>query len=364
MEQKEVWKEHKIQIEILTPVIIGTGNIYDYGELFIYKNKLYKINLNNLIRIMDPVSREKYIKNVSKGLETRDVKFDKLANDIVTKTLKVNSNKFGEFIRRPVGMLDSGKLMLDKKPFQNIEKICTKKINEKPYIPGSSIKGAIRTALIQSELNLKNIQKYEYINGRNYIKTKAFESNILNVRNSVQEDPFKYIKVSDFEFVDFAAKEFLGEVKIKTKNNYMNISSTMSDAFCLNQKKVLLNGTISISSKLKNILGLKNNYVFSQMIDNISNFYIDNYNSKYPKLPTDIQSLMTNLIQNNINAERGLIKIGRFSGIENITYNVEQDLSINRKIYNESINIEGGDSYALIEDKYLPGYCILSEVKK
>jgi hypothetical protein len=70
---------------------------------------------------------------------------------------------------------------------------------------------------------------------------------------------------------------------------------------------------------------------------------------------------MSNLINENLKENKALIKIGRFSGIENITYNLIQDTSINGKIYNENINIEGGDSYSLIENKYIPGYCIISE---
>ena len=364
MSNIEKWGNHKIQIEILTPVIINSGDYYEYGELLFDKGQLFKINVNNLIKIMNDSNRNEYIDFVTKGLSTRDDKYHKSVNSIVLDTIKENPDKKNLIFSRPIGVLPSGDTFLKEKPFQEIEKTCIKKINDKPYIPGSSLKGALRTAIIQSILNSSNFNREDYVNPYNnrYIKTKTFESKIMKVKENPKYDPFKYIKVSDFEFDDFKSKNYVGEVQISTKGKPLSVYTTMTESACFNNNKVTLSGTISISSKLElNKLLTKFNQI-QNILDVVNDFYIDNFNNKASKLPVATKNSMQKLISDNLTQGKGLIKLGRFSGIENTTYNIVQDQSINIKNHNENINIEGGASFATIERKYLPGYCLLREI--
>ncbi|MGD1823539.1 MAG: type III-A CRISPR-associated RAMP protein Csm5 [Pleomorphochaeta sp.] len=364
------WTTYNVKINILTPVIINSGDAYEYGELFFDKesNKLYKINLLNLIKTMDSKDREKYINAVSEGIETRAKHFDNTAKALILKTLKDNPTEIPNIIARPLSYLSSGEDLLKNKPFQSIEKSIVKKINDKPYIPGSSIKGALRTALIQSIVSNKDIKENDYIEnfrGRDkYIKTKDFESFVMNVRKGdVKNDPFKFIKVSDFEFLSPSINGYIGEVSIKTKRKPLSVFTSMSDALCISNKTVSLKGTISISSEINNYSELSKFSKFKEILNSLNDFYIQNYNEKRYKLPNKVQDSMREIINENLLDDSALLKLGRFSGIENITYNIEQNMSINRKIKNEKINIEGGNSYALINNLFLPGYCIISEVE-
>lgn len=368
MGNKEQWINHKIQIEILTPVIINTGEYYEYGELFLLGDKLYKVNLNNLLKIMDLQTRTEYIETVTKGISSRDKKYDKAAKALVLKTLRENNDKISLIFSRPMGYLQSGKNLIENKPFQIIDKNCIKKINDKPYIPGSSIKGSLRTAIIQSLLNHQTISKNDYIDStgfkRKYVQTKKFESKIMKVSDKVTDDPFKYIKVSDFEFESKSSVNILGEILISTKKDPLPVYTTMTEASCYSDSKITLTGTISISTKLKKIYSLEQFTNINNIIDALNDYYIDNFNNKAKQLPIGPRNLMVKIIEDNVTSTKGLIRIGRFSGIENITYNIQQDMSINTKIYNEDINIEGGESYPLIENKFLPGYCLITEVRE
>lgn len=364
MSNIEKWTNHKIQIEILTPVIINSGDYYEYGELFFISGQLFKINVNNLIKIMSDSNRNEYIEFVTKGISTRDKKYHKSAQDIVIETIKANPDKQNLIFSRPLGVLPSGKTFLYEKPFQEIEKSCVKKINDKPYIPGSSLKGALRTAIIQSMFNPLDLNRNDYVNSYNhkYVRTSSFESKVMRVQENAKYDPFKYIKVSDFEFDDFKSKNNVGEVQISTKGKPLSVYTTMTESACFNNNKVTLSGTISISSKLESNNLLSKFNQIQNILDVVNDFYIDNFNNKASKLPVETKNSMSKLISDNLTQDKGLIKLGRFSGIENITYNIVQDQSINRKIHNENINIEGGESFATIERKYLPGYCLLKEV--
>lgn len=364
MNNIEKWTHHKVKLEILTPVIINTGECYEYGELQILNNKLYKISMNNLIKIMDENTRNKYIDFITKGISSRDVKYHEQAKQLAEKTIFDNRNKLSLIITRPMGMLESSADWIKKRPFQIIEKSCVKKINEKPYIPGSSIKGAIRTAIIQSILNLQNINENEYVNydRHRYNKTRNFESKILKAGDKVKDDPFKYIKISDFEFDDNMINSYVGKILVSTKRDPLPVYTTMTDSYSISSKKITLTGELSISSKISNVRELSKLNNFSFLIDSLNDFYIDNFNNKAQKLPNKAKNYMIDLLTKNISNNKGLMKIGRFSGIENITYNIKQNQTINRKIYNDDINIEGGTSYPLIDNMFMPGYCLLSEV--
>lgn len=73
----------------------------------------------------------------------------------------------------------------------------------KPFIPGSSIKGALRTALLSREVRERP---------KNYIKDDRLQADLLgyNVYNEkkgkksiiISEDPFKFLKVSDIDLPD------------------------------------------------------------------------------------------------------------------------------------------------------------------
>lgn len=362
MRNVEKWKTHRVQIEILTPVVINTGEVYEYGELFLENNQLLQININNMIKLMDYNTRLKYIDIATKGIKSRDSKYHKMAHEIVKETISKNPDKQRMMFARPLGVLDSGIKTLEKKPFQAIDKTCVKKLNDKPYIPGSSIKGSLRTAIIQSLINKQQIKKSDYVtNWNKYKKTNEFEAFVMRVPPKITEDPFKYIKVSDFEFDDVRAKSYIGEVLVSTKKEPLPVYTSMTDAFCLNNNKVTLTGSISISSNLNKVSSLSKFYNFTSIIEAFNDFYIENFNNKYGKLPIGPRDFMSKLISDNISESRGLFNLGKFSGIENITYNIKQDQSINSKIYNENINIEGGESFSLVENKYLPSYCIISE---
>lgn len=76
-----------------------------------------------------------------------------------------------------------------------IEKVICNDVTGIPYIPGSSLKGAIRTAWLNSLEQQKKYQCSDLGEDRKK-RHKVLEKKLLNFK-SVTEDPFKEIKISD-----------------------------------------------------------------------------------------------------------------------------------------------------------------------
>ena len=83
-------------------------------------------------------------------------------------------------------------------------------IDQRPYIPGSSVKGALRTGYANFCQTLKKLPKW-----KNSLESQGLEKKLMNY-SSPDDDPFRLVKVSDFMPV--------GEVKTKV-------------LYCVNEKK-------------------------------------------------------------------------------------------------------------------------------
>lgn len=67
--------------------------------------------------------------------------------------------------------------------------------NQRPYIPGSAIKGALRTAYLNAQAHIRQIPTPKDKKGK--WDPRALENQLLDYRR-IDEDPFRLLKVSDF----------------------------------------------------------------------------------------------------------------------------------------------------------------------
>lgn len=181
----------KCMAKIISPVHIGSGESYGSSEYLpvIVKNKsgdkvkaFKRINVSDYYISLDDSRRDEFIANLSNS------NFN--LRDFETKI----PNKYRKY------------LALDKtgsKPKgQDIEE--TIKTLNKAYIPGSSIKGAIKTAILYDIFDFDDVDKISrFINKRfrdfnrdyNFFMDDFFTSNVRGP--SAQRDVMKFLQVSD-----------------------------------------------------------------------------------------------------------------------------------------------------------------------
>lgn len=265
----------KLIIETLTPVHIYNGKKLSPYTDYIYENgKIYYIDVNRLNEkiLSNDMLFENYINEIKKiKSNTRD-KFTlkKLFNKYKLKTEEYSIAKFDVFGH----------------PGHNeIHEII--KTNNKPYIPGSSIKGAIRTCLLFDYLqninyDYEKIKKLSFIEkkGNQYIGQDVFRRQV----NNIQSDIMKFIHVTDTKAISISNmkiyKEFLVDLyETKLKGDLVKGVPMLSEAINKGTKMVF---EIRCKGRKFDVINSKFKYVFEGneelLFDKINNFYEKNLN--------------------------------------------------------------------------------------
>lgn len=164
MLNKELNKKYFIEIEVISPVCIGAGADKDWKknlDFIVQKGKVYKLNLRKMLRPDSGIAPDK----LSSFLQNKDEKgiwglLESKINDVSEAVFDVSTLP------------------------ENGIKCCVKnELFGKPIIPGSSLKGAIRSILFKE---LKD-------------KGKNEEKEVFGDSNEGSEF-MRFIKISDVEF--------------------------------------------------------------------------------------------------------------------------------------------------------------------
>lgn len=372
---------YKMTIEPITFIHIGSGSEVDILNYAIVKDTFYRINISSLYEGLKDKPKSEF-ENI----------IEKLSN------ISPNNNDYKEIRKKYIEFLEKGINYLEKNPEKqkgiilykvkvekevqssyesNIEKVNNQFIiNEtmhslpdyKPYIPGSSIKGAIRTALISYLVNELKLEKSDFpykTNVLDYTKDpgKSTEGEILDyyyknnqekykknkkgeivnyfIYKNIQKDPFRALHITDTEGFS------LSSLIINQTFNYNTIKKTLLSINILNEyimqencSTFILNineelfedqinkkqiDAISKNSMIKNDKSKKIKEIFNikTITEACNKFYFDRLNEDYShyfnnqNLKIVTKDEIVNKI--NTNANEFLIRIGRFSQYESMT---------------------------------------------
>lgn len=187
---------YNCQLKVLSPVHIGSGEKYTASEYVKSKGKTKDGKILNTIKRIDVSGYYLDLDDNKKDEFLRDLSnpnfnlgsFDKKISNSYRKYLVINKSK------------------ADISPNQEITESI--KTLDKSYIPGSSIKGAIKSAILYKLIdddiiqrisdkvigNRNRVQKWEY----NNLMDDLFSTR--SIRNSAQADVMKFLQVTDTDF--------------------------------------------------------------------------------------------------------------------------------------------------------------------
>lgn len=373
-------RTYNVELEVLTPVIINTGESYDFGEILPTEEKviinnrdkslplpeLYKFYANNKVNIfgeMDSEDIKSFVNRAIPAIANRENSSLKtLRQELVLKAGSKN--------KVPIRILGASKKDLTDKPLQKVDKVVLSPIDMSTYIPGSSIKGALRTGFLEQLRETKNLDPWKYVqeyNGygkdQNFTKQKKindaknFEMQVMtgNSKFNVLDDPFKYVKVSDFLFSGEDAITYISKVGNDDK---MPIYSAMTNSYVYSGKPVIAKGTISVDDRFYSaIKGLNTCSDLKDILKNVKKFYCNNLE----KIRCSVSPLMNYIIQQKYlkqeNTADAFIRLGHYVGIKDYTFNVKQ-IDPPKKHPDVEINMKGG-RVVLLEHGIVPGMCML-----
>ncbi|MFQ6119976.1 MAG: type III-A CRISPR-associated RAMP protein Csm5 [Methanosarcinales archaeon] len=231
----------KLIFDTVTPIHIGSGVEVDPFE-YVIDDKFYKINLNKFIELLDEKDRNNFLDISAKNIvQTRQVIKNKANLYLVSEyTAKVSDevrNIYNSKISDPRNELDIQTFI---------------KSRNLSYVPGSSVKGAIRTALLYHYAK-KPLQRVD----------RNIENELFRYKKEADHDPFRALKISDSGFIQQEQMQVYN-VKTYTKKSGLfkelgfNIFMECTDAHLLN-KKVRFEHTLHIDEELQkyNYLSIK-----------------------------------------------------------------------------------------------------------
>lgn len=349
----------KCSIKVLSPVHIGSGEKYTASEYVNSKAKTKKGNVLNIIKRMDV---SKYF------LSLDDTKKDNFLSDLSNPNF--NLKDFDGKI--PNTFMKYRAINKSKKEISPAQEIngAIKTLNEL-YIPGSSIKGAIKSAILYYEFDDKMISDISrnLLNHKGRVdknKYKNFMNKIFTSRNAptpAQGDIMKFLQVSDtstiksptvYDVATVMAAFELGNNEFYSRNKRthertlsffetIGIGHTLSfdinnnydfDVFKrlgLDNKKHLID--------LKNIK--KSAFIFSKSLINHEIEFAEDYNIPYLlKFYKKLEKLNT--------TENPVLKIGAGSGFLSTTVGLKikkYDEKYNKNLFDKIADGTRGKNY-------------------
>lgn len=176
-------KRHTIKLETLTPIHIGSGAFLQNNVEFVRSNRsLYIIDPQKLLSIIGIDNLDNWVKAIENG--------DDITEFISDMNIEAHPSKYS---RREIKFDCNTQLFK-----QTTLKVCMHDARDLAYIPGSSIKGAIRTAIFNA------IASKKYINANSInTKSKKFacqgpEKDLFG--KSPNSSIFRFIQVGDAYF--------------------------------------------------------------------------------------------------------------------------------------------------------------------
>ena len=345
-------ERYKLTIEPLTPVHIGTGvelTPLDYkvtsklGTTDFKKNMYFKFSSDKILKRM-----------IESGDTQKLAKFEEAS-------VKGNMKELQSFFQQNLTSVDDLDYTCEvtngfvkrysenqgKDPYDNASKVYQMYRPEglkTPIIPGSSLKGSIRTAVLNSILYNISDEKYDKLKGefqeiRNDRDKPKFESKLqkalLGNYSDAKNDPFRAVQIAD---CSFPAKnsQVVGElynVSLNQKNNKVepigiqiiaevikgNLMGTSekTETTLLIDTDLLKTNQITKKISAEEIAKSCNHFFKTQFDNEFEKFYELCESTNCSKLD-ELDKQISNIV--NANDNSFVIRVGRWSQVEFVTF--------------------------------------------
>jgi CRISPR type III-A-associated RAMP protein Csm5 len=294
-------------------VHIGTGEQIEPFNYVIRDHTFYRIDLSGFLANLTEKTRNEFYRLNQKG----DIN--------VLRQFIAESVDLDEFTLYTAGVSETVETLYRNKisdinnqllvtPFIHSE------IDYRSYIPGSSIKGAIRTALISGIAKNKKFDKSDMKKFAQF-----FEGMALSYRD-VKNDPFKAIKIRDAHLPEDARVvcEIYNMGRHKTARGSQFKSMQMFNEVTkslLDEEIMEFVAEVIIDEELQNRARLSHKFTIEDIITACNAFYLDKMkmedNKFYVGTPVEKASKM--LLSQTCKENEFLLRVGRFSQVESVT---------------------------------------------
>jgi CRISPR-associated protein Csm5 len=330
----------RIRLHIVSPVHIGCDDVYEPTSFIIdeKKKKLIEFDPLDFVESLLPHERSEFSK-IASGDDLLNV--FKVINRFYKPSIKSREVDVSYYL------VNHYKKILelttyDKKTVINqfvINKTAYNPYTTQPYIPGSSLKGAIRTAYLNikaKELGIRDcwvnyLERTSFKNAEEIYKSiikqhiaKEFERKLLN--GEFNTDPFRMVKVSDLLPVERVKTKIVYAInrkKQKSDKRTLAERGGVYQIFEVIQPGAVFEGVININAPITSS-GIKFPITADKLMASLNKFYVPLLENEIKTLKgIDISVPLINEINSKfkgkINKTAFIVSIGRHSGAEAVT---------------------------------------------
>lgn len=306
-------KSYKLLCSVLSPIHIGTGEEIEPFDYVIKDHTFHRVDLSGFLTNLTDKQREVFDRLNDRGEINGLRRFIADTIDLDEFTI------YKAGVSATVESLYNAKLndvnnQLLVNPFMHSN------VDYRPYIPGSSLKGALRTAIISELAKDTTFDKRDM-----KVFERYFEGMALSYRDA-KDDPFKTIKLRDAFLPDDAM--YVCEIYNMGKQKNPRGSQFQSMQMFNEVTTSLVSGDsvqfateIIIDDELQKKANLPHKFTIEDIIKSCNAFYRDKMKMEDTKfyIGTPVAGASTTLLAQTFKATEFLIRVGRFSQVESVT---------------------------------------------
>lgn len=310
-------KPLKIRLHVLSPIHIGCDDVYEPTSFVIdeKKQKLIEFDPLEFIKSLSLQDRQKFTEICMQGTVSSIVSIYKFISgkQVKGREVEIARELISHYKKvKDLPTNDEKKIRQELNQF-TISRTAYNPHNNLPYIPGSSLKGSIRTAYLSKLAKDKGVTKY---------KGKAKDLEVELLGGSFATDPFRIVKVSDFLPVGDVKTKIVYAVNKKKKTSKFEARGPFQILEAV-KEGAIFEGIINIQQP-EQLAGIKKPIAAKDLLEAINDFYISAVNEEN-KVTKEINagSVVVSRINEKFKGILGktafLLRIGRHSGAEAVT---------------------------------------------
>lgn len=304
-------KTFKLQCEILSPLHIGTGKEIEPLDYVIAGERLYRLSFERFVTDMAEGERKAFEGILDKGnlLEIRkyvEERFNKESDTLYSVEV---STQIKNLYNAKKGDIQNQLLI---HPFIRTEG------DYVPIVPGSSIKGAVRTAVISKLAADSGLPK-----PKDFREEDAFEATVLGYKDG-KDDPFRGIKTRDIVLGSGAmiVRDMKNAARRngQLQTNDMQIICEVSHSV-ISGKGIVFGAELSFDESLFSTKYLSKTLNINLIKESCLHFYQEKMENEHEKFykNSEVEKYSSQLLGTLLDKNSFLLRVGRFSGVESVT---------------------------------------------
>lgn len=341
----------KFYIETISPIHIGCDEVYEPTGFVLDENKQQMIVFDPLsfISQMEDADKVKFSQICAKGTVASILEiYQFMRNKAVEGRMVDVCNDFIEHYRQMLSLpLHNERDIQQNLNNFSIPRTAFRTVDQRPYIPGSSIKGAFRTAY----LNLMESEKKLSQGGREH-DARNLEQRLMEYSGIPEEDPFRMVKVSDFMPLGEIRTRIIYGVNKKKKITDKDARG-LPLIFEIVPSGSVFAGTIAVEPPLPGS-GIGKHVSIEKLLKSATLFYTKERKREESELRN--VTIEYNSDYDNFQGQNNsiLLRIGRHSGAESVTIEGHRNIKIMGKKGDRPKSMDKATTFWLVSDKRIP----------